>query len=91
MSAATAITAGSSVALAAIASVLALFGGNIVFGDSSFAPVFIDRGSPDPGWLRPLILAYFSGIGDNCTFVALKSSPAFYRCCCLSCSSSVSG
>jgi polysaccharide transporter, PST family len=73
MSAATAITAGSSVALAAIASVLALFGGNIVFGDPSFAPVFIGIAVAQiPVGFGHLILAYFSGIGDNRTFAATQ-------------------
>jgi len=73
MSAATAITAGSSVALAAIASVLSLFGGNIVFGDPSFAPVFIGIAVAQiPVGFGHLILAYFSRIGDNRTFAATQ-------------------
>jgi O-antigen/teichoic acid export membrane protein len=73
MSAATAITAVSAVALAAIAVVLALFGGSIVFGEPSFAPVFIGIAVAQiPVGFGHLILAYFSGVGDNRTFAVIQ-------------------
>jgi PST family polysaccharide transporter len=73
MSAGTTITVASSVALAAAAVVLALFDGGIIFGEPSFAPLFVGIAAAQvPVGFGHLILAYFSGIGDNRTFAAVQ-------------------
>jgi O-antigen/teichoic acid export membrane protein len=73
MSAGTTITVASSVALAAIAIVLALFDGGIIFGEPSLAPVFVGIAAAQvPVGFGHLILAYFSGIGDIRTFAAVQ-------------------
>jgi O-antigen/teichoic acid export membrane protein len=73
MSAGATITVMSSLALAAIAVVLALFGGSTIFGEPDFAPVFVGIAAAQiPVGFGHLVLAYLSGIGDNRTFAAVQ-------------------
>jgi O-antigen/teichoic acid export membrane protein len=73
MSAANTITLLSSIALAAVAFVLGLFGSNAIFGDTAYAAVFIGVAAPQAllGYGN-LALGDFSGIGDNRTFAAVQ-------------------
>jgi O-antigen/teichoic acid export membrane protein len=73
MSAGTTITVVSSIALAAVAVALALFGGSAIFGDPDYAPVFVGIAAAQilVGFGN-LVLAYFSGIGDNRTFAVVQ-------------------
>jgi len=73
MSAGATITILSALALAAIAVALALFGGSAIFGDPGYAPVFVGIAAAQiPVGFGHLVLAYFSGIGDNRTFAAVQ-------------------
>jgi PST family polysaccharide transporter len=73
MSAGATITVLSSLALAAIAVVLALFGGSAIFGEPDFAPVFVGIAAAQiPVGFGHLVLAYFSGIGDNRAFAVVQ-------------------
>jgi O-antigen/teichoic acid export membrane protein len=73
MSAGTTITVLASIALAAIAIVLTLFGGSAIFGDPDYAPIFLAIAAAQilVGFGN-LALAYFSGIGDNRTFAIVQ-------------------
>jgi len=73
MSAANTITLLSSIVLAAVALVLALFGSNAIFGDTGYAPVFVGVAAAQVliGFGN-LALAYFSAIGDNRTFATVQ-------------------
>jgi len=67
------ITVLSSIALATVAIVLALFGSRAIFGDTGYAPVFIGIAAFQilVGFGH-LVLGYFSGVGDNRTFAVVQ-------------------
>jgi polysaccharide transporter, PST family len=73
MSAGTTVTVVFSIALAGIAAVFALFGARAIFGDPAYAPVFVGIAAAQilVGFGN-LVLAYFSGIGDNRTFATIQ-------------------
>jgi PST family polysaccharide transporter len=72
MSAGTTIAILSSIALAAVAVALALFGGRAIFGDPDYAPVFVGIAAAQVlVGFGNLALAYFSGIGDSRSFAAI--------------------
>ena len=73
MSAANTITVLSSIGLAAVAVMLALFGSSAIFGEPGYAPVFVGIAAAQilVGFGN-LFLAYFSGIGDNRTFATVQ-------------------
>ena len=69
MSAATTISTLSSFALAAIAFALALLDGNLIFGDPTYGFVYVAIAFAQlVVGLGNLLLAYFSGVGDNRIF-----------------------
>lgn len=73
MSAGTTITVLSSIALAAVALMLALFGDRAIFGESGYRLVFVGIAAAQVlVGFGNLALAYFSGIGDNRTFAAVQ-------------------
>jgi polysaccharide transporter, PST family len=73
MWAGTTIAILSSIALAAIAVALALFGGRAIFGDPDYAPIFIGIAAAQVlVGFGNLALAYFSGIGDTRAFAAVQ-------------------
>src|SRR4030095_13966462 len=73
MSAANTINILSSIGLAAVAIMLALFGSSAIFGEGDYAPVFVGIAAAQilVGFGN-LFLAYFSGIGDNRTFATVQ-------------------
>jgi len=73
ISAGTAITVLSSIALAAVALMLALFGDRAIFGKSGYGLVFVGIAAAQVlVGFGNLALAYFSGIGDSRTFAAVQ-------------------
>jgi O-antigen/teichoic acid export membrane protein len=73
MSAGTTITILSSIALAAVAVALALFGERALFGEPGFKLVFVGIAAAQVlVGFGNLALAYFSGIGDNRTFATIQ-------------------
>lgn len=75
MCAGTAINCLSSLALAAIAIALALLGGGLIFDDPSYGLVYIGIAVAQVVvGVGNLVLAYFSGIGDNRTFAVVNIS-----------------
>ena len=73
MSAANTITVLSSIGLAAVAIMLALFGSSAIFGEPGYALVFVGIAAAQilVGFGN-LVLAYFSGIGDIRTFATVQ-------------------